>query len=124
MQPDVSSLTDPPEIERRRHTRYRLVERVFIRKKDGSSYPATTNEISISGLSATSNAILQPGEEVLLSPVAGGNLCAIVRRKLGTVYGFEFASLPPQIEAEIHKLCRGLVPFRGPAAEAERLERR
>jgi hypothetical protein len=117
MQPHTSSMSDPPEVERRRHARYHLVERVFIRKRDGSSYPATTNEISTSGLSATSTATLQPGEEVHLSPIAGAQVSAVVRRKIGTVYGFEFASVPTHIEAEIHKLCRGLLPFRASATE-------
>jgi hypothetical protein len=115
MEPDTNTLTAPPQFERRRHPRYRLVERVFIRRSDGSSYQATTCEISISGLSASSTVVLQPGEEVHLSPVAGEYINAIVRRKIGTVYGFEFTSVPPNIEAELHKICRGLLPFRSSA---------
>jgi len=117
MEPAASPL-DSPNLERRRHARYHLVERVFIRKRNGSSHPATTNEISISGLSATSTAILQPGEEVHLSPVVGQQVNAIVRRKIGTEYGFEFISAPPNLISEILILCRGLLPFRGTPADA------
>jgi hypothetical protein len=100
------------DAERRRHTRYRLVEGLLIRRNDGSSYQATTSEISISGLSAFTTGILRVGEEVRLCPVAGMQVSAIIRRSLGTMYGFEFSVMPPTLEEEIHKLCRGLVPFR------------
>jgi hypothetical protein len=94
------------------------VERVFISKRDGTSYPATTNEISMSGLSASSMALFQPGDEVHLSLVAGHEIVAVVLRKIGTVYGFEFALLPTEVAAEIHNLCRGLVPFGSSPTEA------
>jgi len=102
-----------PQVERRRHARYRLQEPVLIRRNDGSSYQTTTSEISISGLSAATTGVLRAGEEVRLSPVVGEQVSAIVRRKVGRMYGFEFTSVPPKVEEEIHILCRGLVPFRG-----------
>jgi hypothetical protein len=102
-----------PQVERRRHARYRLQEPLLIRRNDGSSYQATTSEISISGLSAATTGVLRAGEEVRLSPVVGEQVSAIVRRKVGRMYGFEFTSVPPKVEEEIHILCRGLVPFRG-----------
>jgi len=99
--------------ERRRHARYRLCERLLIRCKDGTSHQAVTSDISISGLSASTTAVLQIGERVELSPVADAHVSAIVRHKSGTVYGFEFTELPWKVVEEIHKLCRGLVPIRG-----------
>jgi c-di-GMP-binding flagellar brake protein YcgR len=106
-------LIAPVQIERRRHTRYRLEEPLVIHRNDGSSYQATTSEISIGGLSATTTGILRAGEEVRLSPVVGEQVSAIVRRKVGTMYGFEFTSVPRKVEEGIHTLCRRLVPFRG-----------
>jgi hypothetical protein len=91
-EPDVSST--PRHAERRRHPRCRLSERILIHRKDGSSYRATTCEISLSGLSAATTGILRPGEEVRLSPLVGDQVSAIVRRKIGTIYGFEFVSVP------------------------------
>lgn len=106
-------LVAPDQVDRRRHARYRLQESILIRRKDGSSHRATTSEISINGLSAATTAALRAGEEVRLSPVVGEQVSAIVRRKVGTMYGFEFTSVPPKLGEEIHILCGGLVPFRG-----------
>jgi hypothetical protein len=112
-EPEV--LVAPDQVERRRHTRYGLKERIFIRRENGSVCPATTSEISIGGLSATTTEYLLIGEEVRLSPVAGEQVSAIVRRKVGNIYGFEFTdtTLLPKVVQQIHILCRGLVPFRG-----------
>jgi hypothetical protein len=89
-QADISST--PAHAERRRHPRCRLSERILIHRKDGSPYRATTCEISLSGLSAATTGILRPGEEVRLSPF-GDQVSAIVRRKIGAIYGFEFVSV-------------------------------
>jgi hypothetical protein len=43
-----------------------------------------------------------------LHPVAGKRVEAIVRRKQGTMYDFEFIVITPQIEAQLVKLCEGL----------------
>lgn len=110
-EPDISST--PPHAERRRHPRCRLSERILIHRKDGSSCRATTCEISLSGLPAATTGILRPGEEVRLSPLVGDQVSAIVRRKIGTIYGFEFVSVPPTVQQELHILCAGLAPFRG-----------
>jgi hypothetical protein len=73
----------------------------------------STCEISLSGLSAATTGILRPGEEVRLSPLVGDQVSAIVRRKIGTIYGFEFVSVPPRVQEDLHILCAGLAPFRG-----------
>lgn len=78
-----------------------------------------TSEISVGGLSAATTVVLRAGEEVRLSPVVGEQVSAIVRRRIGTMYGFEFVSVPPKVEEKIQFLCAGLVPFRG-LSEAQR----
>jgi c-di-GMP-binding flagellar brake protein YcgR len=108
-EPDVSRI--PQHAERRRHPRCRLSARILIHRKDGSSYRATTYEISLSGLSAATTGILRPGEEVRLSPLVGDQVSAIVRRRIGTIYGFEFVSVPPTVQQDLHILCAGLAPF-------------
>jgi hypothetical protein len=111
-QSHVLALPDP--VERRRHTRYRFTEAIVVRRKDdGASARATTSEISISGLSATTTLILAVGDSVELSPIGGASVTAIVRRCAGSVFGFEFIDPPDQVVQNIHSLCRGLFPFRG-----------
>jgi hypothetical protein len=51
------------------------------------------------------------GEKVSLSPVVDKRVAAMVRRKNGAMYGFEFFDLPPQIEAKIVKRCDSLPLF-------------
>ena len=104
--------TAADQVERRRHARYRMQERIFVRRKNGQTLPGVTSEISISGLSAALDGVLRIEEEVQLTPVAGEALSAIVRRKVGSTYGFEFSNPPDSVVEAIHILCRGLVPFR------------
>lgn len=116
------TLPAPDSSEKRRHMRYRLVQAVVIRRKAGkdrSAHPATTSEISISGLSAVFKEVLVVGERVNLSPVGGGDVDAIVRRKAGDTYGFEFVDPSDEVVGQIHILCRGLFPFRGQAEFAK-----
>jgi len=111
-QSHVLALPDPAE--RRRHARYRFTEPITIRRKDdGASARATTSEISISGLSASTKLFLSVGDKVELSPIGGASVTAIVRRIAGSVYGFEFIDPPDKVVQNIHALCRGLFPFRG-----------
>jgi len=37
----------------------------------------------------------------------------MVRRKIGTIYGFEFISIPPKAQEGDETLCRELLPFGG-----------
>jgi len=106
--------SNPLQVERRRHPRCRFSEPILIHRKDGSSCQATTSDISLCGLSAVSLSVLRPGEEVRLSLVAGEEISATVRRKIGTSYGFEFIVLPPKAQADIETLCRELAPIRAP----------
>ena len=98
-------------IERRKRSRHRCIERLYIGRRDGMWYTAMTYEISAGGLSAATTADVTVGEKVKLSPVVEKRLEAIVRRKQGAMYGFEFVELAPQIEDQIRKLCEGLPLF-------------
>lgn len=97
--------------ERRKHSRYRYIERLYIGKKDGMWFTAMTYEISVGGLSAATTTELKIGEKVSLSTVADKRVEAIVRRKQGAMYGFEFIRISPQIQAQLVKLCERLPPF-------------
>jgi hypothetical protein len=97
--------------ERRRHSRHRYIERLYIGKADGTWFTAMTYEISAGGLSAATSTILSIGEKVSLSPVVDKRVEAIVRRKSGSMFGFEFLGLTAQIEAKVLKLCVNLPLF-------------
>jgi hypothetical protein len=66
-----------------------------------------TYEISVGGLSAATTTELKIGEKVSLSPVADKRVEAVVRRKQGAMYGFEFIGITPQIASQLVKLCEG-----------------
>jgi hypothetical protein len=97
--------------ERRRHARHRYIERIYIGKHDGTWFTAMTFEISVGGLSVATTVALEVGEAVNLSPVVGKRVEAIVRRKQGAMYGFEFVELTPKIVEQIQKLCETLPLF-------------
>ena len=109
---DSSAGSSDPESEKRRHRRYRFREPILVRTKRGE-LPAVTQEISISGLSASTTSKLQIAEEVRLVTIVGEQIEAVVRRKNENVYGFEFLNMPAKVEEAIHALCKGLFPFRG-----------
>ena len=97
--------------DRQRHSRHRFIERLYIGKQDGMWYTGMTYEISGGGLSAATTTELTVGDKVKLSPVVDKRVNAIVRRKKGAMYGFEFVGLTTKIEARILKLCEGLPLF-------------
>lgn len=74
-----------------------------------------TFEISEGGLSAATLGHLRVGMEVELSPVLDFKVKAIVRRKLGSMYGFEFMSLGEQQRSRIRNLCKELPLFQSTA---------
>jgi len=113
MTPETQLEVTTPQVDRRRHTRYCLVQALAISSSKQLSSKATTSDISISGLSASSSEQFRAGESVYLFPVVGQRVAPVVRRKVGAMYGFEFADLPDRVVADIHILCRGLFPFRG-----------
>ena len=102
----------PSGVERRRHTRHRLGQPIQIWLKDGRAYAAMAFEMSESGMSAATTNHLHVGETVDLSPVAKYRVSAIVRRKTGSMYGFEFFQLTEKQQKSIHDLCKDLPLFR------------
>jgi c-di-GMP-binding flagellar brake protein YcgR len=114
-QPVQEEATSQQGIERRRYTRHRYVNRVEIYlQRPGARYnvyEATTFEISEGGMSAATPNILFIGERVEVGPVIGERVKAIVRRKQGAMYGFEFIGLSDGQREEIRKTCEKLPLF-------------
>ena len=102
----------PVASEKRRHTRHRMIQRLFIVQQDGSTKEATSFEISVGGMSAATTHMFAVGEHVVLWPVVSERVLAVVRRNRGTMYGFEFVDLKPEIRDRIQALCTKLPPFR------------
>jgi c-di-GMP-binding flagellar brake protein YcgR len=98
--------------QRRRHTRYQFIERVFIITSDAGRHIATSFEVSEGGMSAVSTTVMHVGDRVGLQPVAGETVKAVVRRNQGTMYGFEFLELPEGVRLRLRELCQNLAPFR------------
>ena len=101
--------------ERRKHSRHQFIERVYITKKDGTRESGTIFEISAGGMSAATTAKLNVGDEVLLSPIAGGVVAGTVRRNQGTMYGFEFTAIAEELRSKILEICKTLPLFRSMA---------
>lgn len=102
-----------PGIDRRRFPRHRLSTPVTILLSDGSSARSMTIEISMTGLSACTARELNLGELVGVDPIGGSKASAIVRRKLGTVYGLEFVRLNAEQSRELQQLCNRLPLYYG-----------
>jgi hypothetical protein len=71
------------------------------RCKDGSEIAGTSVDISESGLAAMAYGLLRVGETVEIAPVAGGRALALVRHKLGQLYGIEFVDIRAEQVAKI-----------------------
>jgi PilZ domain len=99
-------------VERRRHIRHRLGQPIQIWLEDGRAYPAMAFEMSESGMSAATTNHLRVGQKLDLSPVAKYRVSAIVRRRTGSMYGFEFVDLTEKQQKGIHDLCKDLPLFR------------
>ena len=101
--------------ERRKHTRYRYIAEIEICFDEGKPYltvvTATTFEISEGGLSAATANYLNIGTKVELSPVLGTTVNAIVRRKVGAMYGFQFVELSDDARGKIRQVCEKLPLF-------------
>jgi c-di-GMP-binding flagellar brake protein YcgR len=101
--------------ERRKHPRHKYIERVIIQKEDGTWTATMSFEISVGGISLATAQDFAVGQHVELWPVVGVKVKAIVRRKKGSMYGFEFIELDPQIKADLENLCRELPLFQSMA---------
>jgi hypothetical protein len=100
----------PQGAEKRRHTRHRFSQSLAIVRGD-DEYEAMSFEISEGGLSAATANILKIGELVELNAVLGEQLRAVVRRKHGAMYGFEFLGLTEEQRERIRTKCESLPLF-------------
>lgn len=109
------AVADAPKTgaERRRYSRHTWIDRVFLQMENGQKYFGTSFEMSRGGMSAVFMHLeIAIGEIVLLYPVVGHQVSAIVRRRCGHLFGFEFLSLSAEIACEIEQQCSGLPLFR------------
>ena len=70
--------------------------------------PGISVEISEKGMSAMVSGSLKPGDRVELGSQAGGPISAVVRDKIGQLYGFEFVNLSPDQVRRILQTCKSL----------------
>jgi hypothetical protein len=98
-------------LERRRHSRHRLGQPIQICLEDGRAYPPMAFEMRESGMSAATTSDLYV-DEVDLSPVATYRVSAIVRRRTGSMYGFQFVELTEKQQKGIREMCKDLPLFR------------
>ena len=98
--------------DRRRHPRYRFSEPMKVCRPDGACLDGVSVEISQSGMSAMIPGVLKPGDVVRLQPVTGVTTAAVVRHKLGMLYGFEFLELAREQAGKIAERCRKCEPWR------------
>jgi hypothetical protein len=68
-------------------------------------------EIGAGGRSAATSGQLEVGEQVILYPVIRGQVKATVRRKNGSMYGFEFLAPTAEFQEKISALCQTLPLF-------------
>jgi hypothetical protein len=101
--------------EKRRHTRHRYTHSIEVRIENPRGrydlMDAMTFEVSEGGISAATPNILLVGERVELYPVVGYRVHAVVRRKNGAMYGFEFVGLTEEQSAKIRAKCESLPLF-------------
>ena len=108
LEPSPENLPD-----RRRHPRYRYSVPIAIRSAEGATIPGITIEISESGLSAIAADTLVVDEIVKLHPVGGTTVSALVRRRVGRVYGFEFLHPTAKQIRKIRESCKTLPRYLG-----------
>jgi len=84
-------------------------------RQDGACLDGISVELSQSGMSAMIRGALTPGDVVRLQPVSGVTTAAVVRHKLGMLYGFEFLELAIDQAARIAERCRKCEPWRSNA---------
>jgi c-di-GMP-binding flagellar brake protein YcgR len=92
--------------ERRRRPRYWLSALMTIRPPDGSAISGLSVDISEGGISVMSDAPLKVGDTVELEPVEDGRVSAVVRHKLGQMYGLEFVDLSAGRARRIAESCQ------------------
>ena len=113
--PPKDSSHEKKPVERRKHPRFRYIRELSICPPSGIEFSATTFEISESGMSAASANYLKVGDVVEMFPVADSWVKAIVRRKIGAMYGFEYLHLTLLQKRKLKQLCSTLPPFKSMA---------
>jgi len=109
--PADASARTPGPIEKRRYTRHRFSTQVEVHREQGYDVDAMTFEISEGGMSAATPNILTIGEKVEIRTLAALRIKAIVRRKHGAIYGFEFLEMTHAMRERIRNVCKGLPLF-------------
>ncbi len=97
--------------ERRRHRRHQYIRELSLCPANGIEFTGTTFEISQSGISLATPNYLRVGEVVELYPILSQWVKAVVRRKVGAMYGFEFLGLTEQQSNDLKALCESLPLF-------------
>ena len=98
-------------IERRKHSRHRFIVDLNISSENGASMHGMSFEIGAGGMSAATSGPLEVGEQVILHPVMRTRVKATVRRKNGSMYGFEFLAPTAEFREKILALCQTLPLF-------------
>lgn len=103
------SRTSPnPQIDRRRHNRYRFSVPVSVSASDATIIPAMTLEISEAGFSAVLASPVTIGATVKIYPMASDTLTAQVRHNVGKIYGFQFLNLTQEQSQRLLDICSRL----------------
>ena len=111
MKEQVKAAATVQGFERRRYSRHRLMQKIHIWREDGSGETGIAFEISQGGMSAATTFALGLGEVVELSPVVGHLVRAVVRRRTGAMYGFEFIEMTAELREQLIEMCEKLPPF-------------
>jgi hypothetical protein len=101
----------PGGIERRKYPRHRFIVELNISRENGISMHGMAFEIGAGGMSAATAGQLEVGEQVILYPVMRTRVKATVRRKNGSMYGFEFVAPTAEFQQKILALCETLPLF-------------
>jgi hypothetical protein len=112
----ASNPTEPPSratsgIEQRKHSRHRFITDLNISSEHGATMHGMSFEIGAGGLSAATAGSLEVGEQVILYPILRSRVIATVRRKNGSMYGFEFLAPTAAFQEEVSALCHTLPLF-------------
>jgi c-di-GMP-binding flagellar brake protein YcgR len=109
--PIERSSSAPGGVERRKHSRYRFIVDLNISSENGATMHGMSFEIGAGGMSAATSGPLEVGEQVILYPVIRTRVKATVRRKNGSMYGFEFLAPTAEFQEKILALCQTLPLF-------------
>ena len=98
-------------IELRTHSRHRFIIHLNISTENGASMHGMSFEIGAGGMSAGTSGLLEVEEQVILYPVIRARVKGTVRRKNGSMYGFEFLAPTAELQEKILALCPTLPLF-------------